>query len=166
MPHFDEVVSYKQKLKQALLKNQRVVNLLCNVGNNVQEFEDFTLGSKSPAADLIKTHFYIPGTMETDTNFISMRSLIVHTDMNAIKQIGLTVYIICNTDQIGLLQGSRSDLIADEVDRVLNDGFNPLFGLGEITVGLAEELSFATGYTGWQIPYTVHVFNREAKRLG
>ena len=166
MPHFEVMIREKQALKQALLKNQRLVNLLCGTGNNVQDFEDYKLGSKSPAAELIKTHFYIPDTTEVDKNFITMRSLVNYADTNVVKEVGLTIYVICNTDQVGLLQGSRSDLIADEVDGVINDGFNPLFGLGEIRIGAAAEMSFATGYTGWEIQYTTHEFNREAKRLG
>ena len=57
MPHFDSMIQQKILLKRKLLQNQAVVNLLCNVGNNVAEFEDFKTGSKSPAEPLIKTHF-------------------------------------------------------------------------------------------------------------
>ena len=49
MPHFDSMIQQKILLKRKLLQNQAVVNLLCNVGNNVAEFEDFKTGSKSPA---------------------------------------------------------------------------------------------------------------------
>lgn len=41
MPHFDSMIQQKILLKRKLLQNQAVVNLLCNVGNNVAEFEDF-----------------------------------------------------------------------------------------------------------------------------
>ena len=66
MPHFDSMIQQKILLKRKLLQNQAVVNLLCNVGNNVAEFEDFKTGSKSPAEPLIKTHFYVPGTQTDD----------------------------------------------------------------------------------------------------
>lgn len=62
MPHFDAMIQQKILLKRKLLQNQAVVNLLCNVGNNVVEFENIRTGSKSPAASLIKTHFYVPDT--------------------------------------------------------------------------------------------------------
>jgi hypothetical protein len=121
VPHFDSMIQQKILLKRKLLQNQAVVNLLCNVGNNVAEFEDFKTGSKSPAEPLIKTHFYVPGTQTDDKNFITMRSRVVYTDSNVIKETGITVYIICNEHQIDLLQGSRADLLADEVDRILNN---------------------------------------------
>lgn len=57
MPHFDSMIQQKILLKRKLLQNQAVVNLLCNVGNNVAEFEDFKTGSKSPAEPLIKPTF-------------------------------------------------------------------------------------------------------------
>jgi hypothetical protein len=41
VPHFDSMIQQKILLKRKLLQNQAVVNLLCNVGNNVAEFEDF-----------------------------------------------------------------------------------------------------------------------------
>lgn len=162
MPHFDAMIQQKVLLKRALLKNQAVVNLLCNEGNNVVDFTDFRTGSKSPAEPLIKTHFYVPGTQTKDKNFITMRSRVLYTDTNVVKETGLIVYIICNEDQIDLLQGSRADLLADEVDRILNNGDKPLFGLGGIRLGTAEEVQYNEGFSGWQIPYATHEMNREA----
>ncbi len=165
MPHFDAMIKQKVLLKRKLLQNQAVVNLLCNVGDNVAEFEDVKTGSKSPAASLIKTHFYVPDTQTVDKNFITMRSRVVYTDSNVVKETGITVYIICNEHQIDLLQGSRADLLANEVDRILNNGEEPLFGLGGIALSTADEVQFNEGYSGWQIPYITHERNRSAELL-
>lgn len=162
MPHFDAMIQQKILLKRKLLQTQAVVNLLINTGNNVEEFEDVKTGSKSPAASLIKTHFYVPGTQTEDKNFITMQSRVVYTDSNVVKETSITVYIICNEHQIDLLQGSRADLLADEVDRILNNGDTPLFGLGGITIKTAEEVQFNDGFSGWQIPYVTHEMNRRA----
>lgn len=162
MPHFDSMMQQKQKLREALLQNQDVVNLLVNAGDNVLAFQDVKTGSKSPAAKLIKTHFYIPGTTTKDKNFITMRSRVVYTNTNVVKETSLIVYIICNEDQIDLLQGSRADLLADAVDRILNNSTDTLFGLGGIQLGVAEEVQFIDGYSGWEIPYVTHEFNRRA----
>ena len=159
MPHFDSITQQKLLLRKKLLQNQAVVNLLVNTGNNVVEFEDVQTGSKSPAAELIKTHFYVPENTTVDKNFITMRSRVIYTDT---KETALTVYIICNEDQIDLLQGSRADLLADEVDRILNNGDTPLFGLGGVKLSTADEVQFNEGYSGWQIPYVTHEMNREA----
>ena len=78
MPHFDAMIQQKILLKRKLLQTQAVVNLLMNTGNNVEEFEDIKTGSKSPAASLIKTHFYVPGTQTEDKNFITMQSRVVY----------------------------------------------------------------------------------------
>jgi hypothetical protein len=165
VPHFDAMIQQKILLKRKLLQNQAVVNLLCNVGNNVVEFENIRTGSKSPAASLIKTHFYVPDTQTVDKNFITMRSRVVYTDSNVVKETGITVYIICNEHQIDLLQGSRADLLADEVDCILNNGEEPLFGLGGIVLSTADEVQFNEGYSGWQIPYITHERNRSAELL-
>ena len=165
MPHFDAMIQQKILLKRKLLQNQAVVNLLCNVGNNVVEFENIRTGSKSPAASLIKTHFYVPDTQTVDKKFITMRSRVVYTDSNVVKETGITVYIICNEHQIDLLQGSRADLLADEVDCILNNGEEPLFGLGGIVLSTADEVQFNEGYSGWQIPYITHERNRSAELL-
>lgn len=165
MPHFDAMIQQKILLKRKLLQNQAVVNLLCNVGNNAVEFENIRTGSKSPAASLIKTHFYVPDTQTVDKNFITMRSRVVYTDSNVVKETGITVYIICNEHQIDLLQGSRADLLADEVDCILNNGEEPLFGLGGIVLSTADEVQFNEGYSGWQIPYITHERNRSAELL-
>ncbi len=165
MPHFDAMIQQKILLKRKLLQSQSVVNLLCNEGNNVVDFKDVKTGSKSPAASLIKTHFYVPDTQTVDKNFITMRSRVVYTDSNVVKETGITVYIICNEHQIDLLQGSRADLLADEVDRILNNGEEPLFGLGGIVLSTADEVQFNEGYSGWQIPYVTHERNRSAELL-
>lgn len=165
MPHFDALIAQKQALKQALLQNQTVVNLLVNTGDNMTKFENVKLGSKSPAAGLIKTHFYVPDATTTDQNFISMRSLIVYSDNNVVKETGLTVYVICNEDQIDLMQGSRADLLANEIDKILNNGVDTLFGLGGITLQASGEVEFNDGYSGWQIPYVTHERNRGVDAL-
>ena len=165
MPHFDAMIQQKILLKRKLLQTQAVVNLLMNTGNNVEEFEDIKTGSKSPAASLIKTHFYVPGTQTEDKNFITMQSRVVYTDSNVVKETSITVYIICNEHQIDLLQGSRADLLADEVDCILNNGEEPLFGLGGIVLSTADEVQFNEGYSGWQIPYITHERNRSAELL-
>jgi len=67
MPHFDAIIRQKSLLRKKLLQSQSVVNLLCNTGNNVVDFENIKTGSKSPAASLIKTHFYVPGTQQVLT---------------------------------------------------------------------------------------------------
>ena len=162
MPHFDAMIQQKILLKRKLLQTQSVVNLLVNTGDNVEEFADVKTGSKSPAASLIKTHFYVPGTQTKDQNFITMQSRVVYTDSNVVKETGITVYIICNEHQIDLLQGSRADLLADEVDRILNNGDKPLFGLVGIVLSTAIEVQFNEGYSGWQIPYITHEMNRRA----
>lgn len=165
MPHFDAIKQQKILLKRKLLQTQAVVNLLMNTGNNVEEFENIKTGSKSPAASLIKTHFYVPGTQTEDKNFITMQSRVIYTDSNVVKETSITVYIICNEHQIDLLQGSRADLLADEVDRILNNGGNPLFGLGGIALSTAIEVQFNEGYSGWQIPYVTHERNQDKELL-
>ena len=159
MSHFDSIIEEKIKLREKLLQNQTVVNLLVNTGNNVIDFEDVTLGSRSPAAKLIKMNFYVPGTTTVDQNFIAMRSRILYTDSNVVKEVGLVVYVICNDDQIDLMQGSRADLLANEVDKILNTSDN-LFGYGGIKIGRAEEVRFIEGYSGWEIPFSTFEINR------
>ena len=165
MPHFDVLREQKQKLKEALLKNQNVVNLLMNTVNNMQQFENIRTGSKSPAWNRVKTHFYIPKTTTKDMNFITMRSRVIYSDSDVVKETAIVVYVICNEDQIDLLQGSRADFLASEVDKILNTGGHPLFGLGGITLSNAEEVQFNDGYTGWQIPYFTHERNQDGERL-
>ena len=164
MPHFDAILEEKIRLKEAFLKNQNIVNLLMNKGNNMAEFEDVKTGRKSPAAEYIKTHFHVPGTQQKDSNYISMRGRVEYADTDAVKETNIVIYIICNDDQIDLLQGSRADFLANEVDQVLNNG-DTLFGLGGIRIGVAEEIQFADGFSGWQLPYTTHEFNRKAEAL-
>ena len=165
MAHFDSIIRQKELLKGKLLKNQNIVNLLMNTGDNMNEFEQFKTGSKSPASQYIKTHFYVPGTTKKDKNYITMRSRITYADSNVVKETNLVIYVICNEDQIDLIQGSRADLIANEIDKILNNGDEPLFGMGEIVVGVAEEVEFADGFSGWQIPYMTKEMNRGAEAL-
>lgn len=165
MPHFEALSQQKLTLRKKLLQNQAVVNLLVNTGNNVLDFEDVKTGVRSPAAALIKTHLYVPESTTVDKNFITMQSRVVYTDSNVVKESGLVVYVICNEHQIDLLQGSRADLLADEIDKIVNDGENPIFGLGGIMLSTASEMQFNEGYSGWQIPYITHERNMRNENL-
>ena len=162
MPHFDSMMQQKQKLREALLQNQDVVNLLVNAGDNVLAFQDVKTGSKSPAAKLIKTHFYIPGTTTKDKNFIMMRRRVVYNNTNVVKETSLIVYIIGTEYQIDLLQGSWADLLADAADRILINSPETLIRMGGFHRGLASASQFIDGYSGWEIPYVTHEFNRRA----
>lgn len=169
MAHFDSLIEQKLLLREKLLGNQNVVNLLVNTGNNMAEFTDVETGSEGPASDFIKTHFYVPGTTVKDKNFITMRSR-VHSgngywrNSDPVKYTSIVIDIICNEDQIDLLQGSRADLLANEVDMILNRG-DALFGYGGIEIGQAEEVEFIEGYYGWEIPFSTHEINRKAELL-
>lgn len=160
MTHFISLAGEKKKLRKALLENQNVVNLLVNAGDNLEEFKDVKTGSKSPAAELVKTHFYVPGTEQGGRNYITMRNQVLGATSTHIKRVALSIYIICNIDQIDMLQGSRADLLAHEVDKIINNFQDPLFGLGGIDINLAGEVQFNEGYTGWEITYTTHERNR------
>ena len=160
MTHVLSMTHEKQKLRRALLNNQKVVNLLVNTGDNEETFADVQVGSKSPASKLIKAHFYVPGTEQEGRNYITMRNRVVYSASTHLKQVQLVVYIICNEDQIDMLQGSRADLIADELDQILNNFQDPLFGLGGIDISGAEEVQFNNGYSGWEIAYATFERNR------
>ena len=165
MFHFDAIIDQKNKLKEKLLQNQNVVNLLVNTCDNMEDFMDIRTGSRSPAAPLIQTHFHVPGTQQEDRNYISMQSRVIYADTNVVKETSIVIYVICSDDQIDLLQGSRADLLANEIDQILNNGDETLFGLGGIRIGIAEELQFAEGFSGWRIPYVTHELNRRAELL-
>ena len=160
MTHFLALTNEKQRLRKAILNNQNIVNLLVNTGDNTDEYQDIRTGSKSPASKLVKSHFYVPGTEQEGRNYISMRSRIVYPVSTHVKQVVLVVYIICNEDQIDLLQGSRADLIAHELDQMVNHWQDPLFGLGGVKVSGAEEVQFNNGYSGWEISYSTYERNR------
>lgn len=159
MPHFNSIIQCKQNVRKALLNDQELVNLLLNAGDNTLEFDNYSTGSNSEAAKLIKKSFYIPDTTVEAKNFISMRGQITYTNTNVVKSISLIIYVICNEENIELKQGSRADLIANRIDNILNKG-DSVFGLGKFSVGIAEEREFNTGFYGWSIPYFTHDFNR------
>lgn len=160
MTHFKALTEEKQKLKKAILNNQKIVDLLLNTGNNVQEFQTMKTGSKSAAANLVKTYPYVPGTEQDGRNYITMRGRVIYATSNHVKNVVLIVYVICNCAQIDLLQGSRADLIANEIDQILNNGEEPLFGLGGVKITTCEEVQFNDGYAGWELPYMTYERNR------
>ena len=165
MAHFDSITEQKLILKRKLLENQNVVDLLMNVGDNVADFTHYKTGSRSPAKDYVKTRFFVPGTEQVDHNYITMKSRIVYAANNVVDAVEIIIYVICNDAQADMLQGTRADLIANEVDMILNSDDPTLFGYGGIVRGNAEEVRFADGISGWQIPYRTHEINRKAELL-
>lgn len=132
-----------------VVKDMKTVTLTYKIGvTNL----DFTIG--------LSENLDLEGNKIND--WFLPRTLRVKDKAIESKETGITVYIICNEHQIDLLQGSRADLLADEVDRILNNGDKPLFGLGGIKLSTADEVQFNEGYSGWSIPYVTHEMNREA----
>ena len=158
---FEAVIIEKDALRGALLRSQEIVNLLMNTGKNAAEFTDFATGSRSPAKERVISRFFVPGTTQVDKNFITMRSALSYSPNGSVNRARLFVYIICNEDQMDLEQGSRADLLANEIDKILNRP-DSIFGLGGVRLIGSEETQFNNNFYGLTLTYATNEHNRDA----
>ena len=117
--NLSEFRQYRSLIMQKVCENSKIVDLLTN-----------TDGSTATAADLIKTHVYpfefIPGTTEEGKSYISMLFSVPMVD-NGMTSLTcyLKVYVVTYAELAWAKDDNgvaalRYDLIAEELDKVLN----------------------------------------------
>lgn len=153
MANLKEITAYKAKLMEVICTSTSIANLLHVTEGNV-------LYGKDLAYKQVFPYSYIPTVTEHAQCFVCFNVNVPSSKNNVIKDIQITIYVMCEKKLMRMTDGSgiRIDLMASEVDKLLNGNYS--FGLGEMELLSMREFVPIDGYYGNEIRYHVKDFNR------
>lgn len=159
--HIDEIIKYKETIKDMFSKSQMVLALIDNKPN-------LQLGSDE-ALDVAEKHIfdydYIDGTQTQTGAFIMVDVDMVNRSSPTIKDLVVYVQIVVDKSYMSLrgagfkgLKGNRKDNLARFVDLCINNSTE--FGIGEIGLDTAITSNVPDTYTSKLLTYSVPDFAR------
>ena len=153
MAHLQEVTVYKNRLMQAVCTNTAIQELLRVDGEDDMQGKDFVYERVFP-------YVHVPEVTEVGRAFICFDVIVPRVWSNITKQLEVDVYIMAHQDIMRLPEGRgiRIDLIAMEIDKILNGSTK--YGLGEVELTYFGNFIPIKGYYGHEIRYKVTDINR------
>lgn len=153
MAHLQEITVYKNRLMQTLCTNERIQALLRVDGDEDMKGKDFVYERVFP-------YVYVPKTTETGYAYICFDLIVPRVWSYVTKEVEIDVYIMAHQDIMRLPNGEgiRIDLIAHEIDKILNGSTE--YGMGGVELTYFGHFVPINGYYGHQLRYKVSDINR------
>lgn len=154
-----DIGTYKNRIATILCENEDIGDIILGNNFNVETaFTDLTYKHIFP-------YLYIDDTQSKQESYICVEVDVPRTMDFTFKQMKVVVWCYCHR---GIMQyskkgyaGTRSDILADAVDRLLNSSND--FGLGRLKLESATPLTSSKEYYGRQLVYSCAEFNIDKK---
>lgn len=154
MANLQELTTYKAKLMETICSSQTIANLLNVTGKEIAPI------GKPLAYSQVFPYSYVPSVTENAEAFICFKIDVPSIINDTVKTVQVTVYTMCEKKLMRMTDGSgiRIDLLASEVDKLLNGSSK--FGLGNMDLVSVHEFTPIDGYYGNVLCYRVQDINR------
>jgi hypothetical protein len=103
---------------------------------------------------------HVPSVSETGQAFICFDIDVPSVKSNIIKNVEIKIYVFAHQNIMRLPDGGgmRIDVLASEIDKIMNGNLN--YGFGAVDLVSMRGFAPITGYYGREIKYRVQDFNR------
>ena len=157
-----DVGTYKNRIATILCNNKDVYDIILGRDYNEEIAQNELLYKH------IFPYLYIDETQTKQESYICIEVDIPRTMDFTYKQMKVIVWCYCHRgimkDSKKGYSGTRSDILADAVDRLLNSSND--FGLGRLKLESATPLTSSKEYYGRQLVYSCAEFNIDKKLDG
>lgn len=149
--HLDEITKYKQEIMKQICKNEAILQYI-----RPKNAPD--MAGRDMLYKYVFPYSYVPETTQEASTFLCFDVDIPNVQNRTFKDCRIMVWMFCHNSLMRCEKGTRLDLLADEIDRMLNG--SRAFGLG--TLELDEALRFhpVADYWGRELAYNAVDFNR------
>lgn len=153
MAHLQEITSYKNQLMQAICTNENIFNLLKIEGDDALTMRDMPYERVFPYA-------HVPDTNEEAKAFVCFDLIVPRVWSNVIKEVEIDLFVMSHQAIMRMPdgQGIRIDLIATELDKMLNG--SRAYGVSTVDLTYLGNFIPINGYYGHEIRYKVPDINR------
>lgn len=153
MANLQEFTTYKNTLMQAICTSNQIVSLL-KLQNDPQNIE-----GKDMRYTRIFPYPHVPLVQQQATTYICFSVTCPRANSGFISTMKLTIWVFTHQDLMRTVNGMRTDLLASEIDKILNG--SERYGLGKVELQSCTLMDVpAEGYSGLCSVYTVKDFNR------
>lgn len=153
MANLAEFSEYKNRLAETFCSDEIIRDLITSEDN-------IGIIPKEMMYKYVYPYPYTPDATEKAKSLICFEVNVPNVSSNIIKTVQINVYIITHKNLMRLPDGSgmRVDVIASEVDRILNGSVD--YGLGHVDLLSVHGFTPITGYYGRELRYRVKDINR------
>lgn len=152
MANLEEFTRYKQTLMKAICTSDEIVDLLR------LDTDPKTITGKDMRYTRIFPYNYVPLVTENANTYICFTVTAPNVRNDVISELCLTVYVFTHQDIMRTDNGMRTDLLASEIDKLLNGSTK--YGLGKVSLRTCDVLQVPVrGYAGLFSVYYVKEFN-------
>lgn len=115
---------YKDKVMEAILSDQRVIDL-------INDPENLTTPALGLRYRRVFPYAFIPPTTDDAATFVCFEANISNVKSDTICDVELTIFVSSHTRIMQAEGGTRIDVLADAIDDLLNHSRD--FGIGKLT---------------------------------
>lgn len=134
-----------------IVSSQKIVKLISESSAN-------TLPDKSLLYQYVFPYPRVIDRIEDEHTFITSRISVPKVRNKTFKELTLYIYVFTHQNLIRTPEGLRTDLIAEEIEKLFNGSLD--FGLGHVELESIDDFSPANRYIGLVMQYSVSDFNR------
>lgn len=153
MAHLQEITTYKNQLMKAICTNEAILSLLKIHGDESMTGRDMPYNRVFP-------YGHVPDTNETAKAFICFDLIVPRVWSNVIKEVEIDLFVFAHQNIMRMPegQGIRIDLIATELDKILNGSH--AYGVSTVELTYLGNFIPIPNYYGHEIRYKVPDINR------
>ena len=144
-----ELKQYRQTLLNKIVSSEKMVQLVLN-------------NYSSNSLHLIKDHIFpyphIINTITKEGTYITVKISVPKVYNKTYKSLYIWIYIFSHENLVDTDEGLRTDLIAEEIEKVLNGSLD--FGLGRLELDTVEDFNTPNSFLGIVMRYVATDFNR------
>ena len=148
--YLDELSKYKSKVMQMLCENPKIQVLI------------LSKESLNPKKELMYKYVFpyafVPDTVTNSSTFICFDIEVKRVENRSFKDLSIMFWIFSHQSILRTNEGVRTDVLADEVDKIMNGNKN--LGLGTVELKTVGRVNPAKDYFGRTLVYRSVDFNR------
>lgn len=161
--NLEELGEYKHRLACLLAKDKDILNILLGDISDDMDTDEMLLGNSEDSPGHIFEFEYVPEINEKTDTFLCMETVLAKASTDATYTVYLYVFPYCHkkimqTYKVPGLAGTRADILAVYVDRILNG--NRDFGIGRVRLISNDVYKPINNYYGRCVVYEIVDFNR------
>lgn len=162
--NLEEIGSFKNKVVSKLINDENIIDVLIGDIDSIDDPESAMLGKNGTGKGGCVFKFeYVPDTQEDSKTFLCVEVVPERTNGDSVTEMTIYVFVYCSKNLMQTYRrkgqaGTRVDILASDVDKVLNG--NKEFGIGPLEWAGSSIYKPASCYYGRMLVYQVSAFRR------
>lgn len=162
--NLSELGAYKHKVAGLFASDPDIIDLMLGPVDDDADTDEMLLGDDKDSCGHIYEFEYTPDINETTDTYLCMETVVAKAPTDTAYRVYLYVFAYCHKKIMQSYKkegrlGTRADILAEDVDRLLNG--NPDFGIGLVRLVNNEVYKPVNNYYGRCLCYEIQSFNRK-----